>query len=206
MGTHGAGESQLGCGVPVSHSALGILGCTGASLCHSRAHPRLCLGTIPLQQLGVPGAGTPMGHCTAGSCSPPCAAGAGAAHSSRGQPGRRRQQHEPNSKQMGLRWRPGPQGGHRQEPVKGCRQEAAGRDARGGAAASARAALTASGPPAPAAPSEEDSSETIESSTARARPNCAQAWAKLHGQRPSKQPPGLGLAEAAALHTGGALG
>lgn len=39
---------------------------------------------------------------------------------------------ERNSNQMGLRWRPGLWGGHRQEPVKGCRQEAAGRDACGG--------------------------------------------------------------------------
>lgn len=39
---------------------------------------------------------------------------------------------ERNSNQMGLRWRPGLRGGHRQEPVKGCRQEAAGRDACGG--------------------------------------------------------------------------
>lgn len=55
---------------------------------------------------------------------------------------------ERNSNQMGPCWLPGPQGGHRQEPVKGCRQEAAGRDARGGSRRPARAALTASGPAA----------------------------------------------------------
>lgn len=43
---------------------------------------------------------------------------------------------ERNSNQMGLRWRPGLRGGHRQEPVKGCRQEAAGRDACGGSLSS----------------------------------------------------------------------
>lgn len=45
---------------------------------------------------------------------------------------------ERNSNQMGLRWRPGLRGGHRQEPVKGCRQEAAGRDACGGSLGSGR--------------------------------------------------------------------
>lgn len=53
---------------------------------------------------------------------------------------------ERNSNQMGLCWRPGLWGGHRQEPVKGCRQEAAGRDACGGAGARALAALTTAGP------------------------------------------------------------
>lgn len=136
-----AGDAKLGCVVGVRHPGLGAPGRASArtSLCHSRAYTGLCPGTDPLEQLRAPGmsrhnspAGSPMGHPMAGPCSPRCFSGPG----QRAAPGARQEGDvtaaERNSNQMGPRWRPGPQGGHRQEPVKGCRQEAAGRDTRGG--------------------------------------------------------------------------
>lgn len=53
---------------------------------------------------------------------------------------------ESNSNQMGPRCSPGPQGGHRQELVKGCRQEAGWEGRPGPSSSPACSALTASGP------------------------------------------------------------
>lgn len=78
VGEDGAGEAKPGCGVGGSPTlGLGHRDAR-ASPCRSRAHAGLCPGADPSEGLRAPGAfggdslaGSPMGHPTAGPCSPP---------------------------------------------------------------------------------------------------------------------------------------
>lgn len=114
-----AGEAKLGCGGPLP-CAQGTRG-AHASLCTHRAVFRIQSSGW----LGRPGAyggdspaGSCVGHPAPGLCSPREPLGRHAA------PGARQEGDvtaaECNSNQMGLHWRPGLRGGHRQEPAKGC--------------------------------------------------------------------------------------